>query len=156
MKRVVIESCCAVVRGTAILTIAVLLFAASAISTATTAILVFGLYVVVRRGLDSTMRFCPLALFLSYPSRIARKIFLSESGYPPIKGWTGWNQGFYIVSLRRITNNRNFSRFQPTSAMRQRIYSLALLILTILSNETKLITQIFGLKSVMDKGLVNK
>jgi hypothetical protein len=24
------------------------------------------------------------------------------------------------------------------------------------SNETKLITQIFGLKSVMDKGLVNK
>jgi hypothetical protein len=25
-----------------------------------------------------------------------------------------------------------------------------------ISNETKLITQIFGLKSVMDKGLVNK
>jgi hypothetical protein len=24
---------------------------------------------------SSTMRFCPLALFLSYPSRIARKIF---------------------------------------------------------------------------------
>ena len=155
MKRVVIESCCAVVRGSTFLSIAVLLIATATFSASTT-LLVFGLYVVVRRGLDSTMRFCPLALFLSYPSRIARKIFLSESGYPPIKGWTGWNQGFYIVSLRRITNNRNFSRFQPTSAMRQRIYSLALLILTILSNETKLITQIFGLKSVMDKGLVNK
>jgi len=46
--------------------------------------LVFGLYVVVRRGLNSTMRFCPLALFLSYLSRVAKN-FLSESGYPGLK-----------------------------------------------------------------------
>jgi hypothetical protein len=71
-------NCCAVVRGTTILKIAVLLIATTTISITTTTILVFGLYVVVRRGLDSTMRFCPFALFLSYPSRIARKIFFEK------------------------------------------------------------------------------
>ena len=63
------------VRGTTILLIAVLLFATTAISATAPTLLVFGLCVVVRRGLNSTMRFCPLALFLSYPSRVARIFF---------------------------------------------------------------------------------
>jgi hypothetical protein len=45
---------------------------------------VFGLYVVMRRGLNSTMRFFPLDFLLSYLHRIAT-IFLSESGYPGLK-----------------------------------------------------------------------
>jgi len=47
-------NCCAVVRGTTILKIAVLLIATTTISTTTTTILVFGLFVVVRRAFFCT------------------------------------------------------------------------------------------------------
>jgi hypothetical protein len=47
-------NCCAVVRGTTILKIAVLLIATTTISITTTTILVFGLYVVVRRAFFCT------------------------------------------------------------------------------------------------------
>jgi len=47
-------NCCAVVRGTTILKIAVLLIATTTTSITTTTILVFGLYVVVRRAFFCT------------------------------------------------------------------------------------------------------
>jgi hypothetical protein len=47
-------NCCAVVRGTTILKIAVLLIATTTTSTTTTTILVFGLFVVVRRAFFCT------------------------------------------------------------------------------------------------------
>ena len=69
--KAVILRYCLVVRGATILGIAVLLLATPTTSMTTTTLLVFGLYVVVRRGLSSPLYSCTFALcsYFLYPSK---------------------------------------------------------------------------------------